>query len=112
METDMRVHAIETGKVKIKTAQIAARRLPPGSLVDIFTARNWSEWVPTYAWAIETEVDVVIVGDSGQATYLREEGRRAFHPFVRFEAMFQITPEQEVGPQLTALGIGARDVKK
>src|SRR3569623_2091027 len=112
METDMRVHAIETGKVKIKTAQIEARRLPPGSLVDIFTDRNWSDWVPTYACAIETDGEGVIVVDSGQATYLLVEVRRSFLPFVRFEAMFQITPEQEVGPQLRARGIGARDVKK
>lgn len=108
----MRVRAIETGKVKIKTAQLAARRRPPGSLVDIFTDRTWTDWVPTYAWAIETDGEGVIVVDSGQAAYLLEEARRSFHPFVRFEAMFQITPEQEVGPQLRALGIGARDVRK
>ena len=108
----MRVHAIETEQVKIKTAQLQARRLPPGSLVDIFTDRNWSDWVPTYAWAIETDGEGVIVVDSGQATYLLEEVRRSFHPFVRFEAMFRITPEQEVGPQLKALGIGTRDVRK
>ena len=106
----MRVHAIETGQVKIKTAQLEARRLPPGSLVDIFTDRSWTDWVPTYAWAIETD-DGVIVVDSGQATYLLEEVRRSFHPFVRFEALFRIAPEQEVGPQLRALGIGPKDVR-
>jgi glyoxylase-like metal-dependent hydrolase (beta-lactamase superfamily II) len=111
MEIVMRVHAIETGKVKIKTAQLQARRLPPGSLIDIFTDPNWTDWVPTYAWAIETDEGVIVV-DSGQATYLLEAVRRSFHPYVRFETMFQIAPEQEVGPQLKALGIGQRDVRK
>ena len=49
----MRIHLIETGTVRIKTAQVEARRPAPLSLVDVFTDPNWSGWVPTYAFAIE-----------------------------------------------------------
>jgi glyoxylase-like metal-dependent hydrolase (beta-lactamase superfamily II) len=111
MESAMRVHLIETGNVRIKTAQIEARRAAPMSLVDIFTDSNWSSWVPTYAFAIETEEGVIVV-DTGQATYLLDEVKRSLHPFIRWEAIFRIEPEQEVGPQLKALGIGERDVTK
>ncbi|MEQ1899323.1 MAG: MBL fold metallo-hydrolase [Devosia sp.] len=105
----MKVHMIETGQVRIKTAQIEARRPAPLSLIDILTDPNWSGWFPTYLFAIETR-DGVIVVDSGQAMHLLEETRRSWHPFIRWEALFRMTPEQEIGPQLRALGIGRRDV--
>jgi N-acyl homoserine lactone hydrolase len=111
METVMRVHLIETGTVRIKTAQIMARRPAPLSLVDVFTDPNWSDWVPTYAAAIETDEGVIVV-DTGQATYLLDEMKHSPHPFIRGNAAFRIEPEQEIGPQLKSLGIGPRDVTK
>jgi glyoxylase-like metal-dependent hydrolase (beta-lactamase superfamily II) len=107
----MRIHLIETGTVRIKTAQIAARRPAPLSLIDVFTDPTWSGWVPTYATAIETDEGVIVV-DTGQASYLLEEMQHSPHPFIRGNAGFRITPEQEIGPQLMALGIGPRDVTK
>lgn len=105
----MRVHAIQTGTVRIKTAQLSARRPAPGALLDVITDRNWTGWVPTFAWAIETD-DGVIVVDTGQATYLLDEVKHSPHPFIRTSASFQIEREQEIGPQLKVLGIGPRDV--
>ena len=103
----MRIHAIQTGTVKIKTAQVKGRG---HGFIDIFRDSNWTDWVPTFAWAIEHPEGVIVV-DSGQGTYLLDHGR-SLHPYVRWEVGFQIEPEQEIGPQLRALGIGARDVKK
>ncbi len=108
----MKVHMIETGAVRIKTAQVEARRAPPWAIVDVLTSQEWNDWVPTYAFAIETEHEGVIVVDSGQATHLLEEVRRSAHPFHRLAASFRITPEQEIGPQLRALGVGPKDVTK
>jgi N-acyl homoserine lactone hydrolase len=103
----MRVHAIQTGTVKIKTAQVENRGL---GVLGVFLDPNWTDWVPTYAWAIE-HPDGVIVVDSGQGTHLLEHSRE-LNPFVRWEVAFQIEREQEIGPQLRALGIAPRDVKK
>src|SRR3954462_6556257 len=111
MESIMRVHLIETGTVRIKSAQVMARHAPPLSLVDIFTDRTWAGWVPTYAFAIETDEGVIVV-DTGQAAYLIDEVKHAVHPFLRWEAAFRVTPEQEIGPQLKSLGIGPRGVTK
>ena len=103
----MRVHAIQTGTVKIKTAQVEGRGR---GLIGVFLDPNWTDWVPTYAWAIE-HPDGVIVVDSGQGAHLLEHSRE-LNPYVRWEVAFQIEREQEIGPQLRALGIGPRDVKK
>jgi len=107
----MKVHAIQTGTVRIKTAQVQAKRNPPGSLIDVFTDRNWTDWVPTFAWAIESD-DGVIVVDTGQAAYLLDEVTHSPHPFIRLAASFRIAPEEEIGMQLKGLGIGQRDVRQ
>ena len=64
---------------------------------------------PTYAWAIECS-EGVIVSMAGRA-HLLESGK-SLHPYVRWEVAFRIEPEQEIGPQLRALGVGPRDVKR
>jgi glyoxylase-like metal-dependent hydrolase (beta-lactamase superfamily II) len=106
----MKVHAIETGQVRIKTAQVEGRGHGLSRRLAIFTDANWTGWLPTYAWAIET-ADGVIVVDTGQGAHLLQSGK-SLHPYVRWEVAFRIEPEQEIGPQLRALGIGARDVKR
>jgi N-acyl homoserine lactone hydrolase len=106
----MKVHAIQTGQVRVKTAQVEGRGHGLSRRLAIFTDAVWTEWLPTYAWAIET-ADGVIVVDTGQGAHLLESGK-SLHPYVRWEVAFRIEPEQEIGPQLRALGIGARDVKR
>jgi glyoxylase-like metal-dependent hydrolase (beta-lactamase superfamily II) len=106
----MNIHAIQTGYVRIKTAQVEGRGHGLARQLAIFTDRNWTEWLPTYAWAIEHR-DGVIVIDTGQGAHLLETGK-SLHPYVRWEVAFRIEREEEIGPQLRALGIGARDVKR
>lgn len=105
----MKVHAIQTGFVRIKTAQVEGRGHGLGRQLAIFTDRNWTDWLPTYGWAIEHR-DGVIVIDTGQGTHLLETGK-SLHPYLRWEVAFRIEREEEIGPQLRALGIGPRDVK-
>jgi N-acyl homoserine lactone hydrolase len=111
MEGAMKIHAIQTGSVRIKSAQIEGRGAGALRMLGIFMDRNWTDWAPTFAWAIEHDEGVIVV-DTGQATHLLLEAGRSLHPYTRFEVRFQIEPEQEIGPQLAALGIGLRDVKR
>lgn len=104
----MKVHAIQTGSVRIKTAQVEGRG---HGLVSILADHNWTDWLPTFAWAIEHPEGVIVV-DTGQSRHLLEGYGRSLHPFFRWEVMFRIEPEEEVGPQLLALGIGPRDVRR
>jgi N-acyl homoserine lactone hydrolase len=106
----MKIHAIQTGSVRIKTAQVEGRGHGLARRLAVFADRDWSDWLPTYAWAIEHREGVIVV-DTGQGTHLLESGK-SLHPFARWEVAFRIAPEQEIGPQLHALGIGARDVKQ
>ena len=105
----MRVHAIETGRVQIKASQAAgrghglSRRLAP--LID----PHWSPWLPTLAYAIERRDGVILV-DTGMSSRLKREP--PVHPFFRLGVRFEVEPEEEVGPQLKAIGISPADVKR
>ena len=104
-----KVHAIQTGSVQIKCAQRERRGEGPGILA-IFADRQWTDWLPTYAWLIDHS-DGLIVVDTGQGAHLLDHSR-SLHPYVRWEVSFRIAPGEEIGPQLRALGVGPADVKR
>jgi N-acyl homoserine lactone hydrolase len=106
----MHIHAIQTGFVRIKTAQVEGRGHGLSRQLAIFTDRNWTEWLPIYAWAIDHPEGVIVV-DTGQGAHLLET-RKSLHPYMRWEVGFKIDREQEIGPQLRRLGVGPHDVKK
>jgi N-acyl homoserine lactone hydrolase len=106
----MKIHAIQTGTVRIKTAHVEGRGHGLARRLAVFTDRNWTDWLPTYAWVIEHR-DGVIVVDTGQGRHLLKTSR-SLHPFVRWDVAFRVERDEEIGPQLRALGIGARDVKR
>ena len=105
----MRVHVIETGRVRIKASQIVgrghglARRIAP-----LFDA-EWSDWLPINAYAVEHRDGVILV-DTGVSAGVKRLPR--WHPYFRFCVRFDIEPEQEAGPRLKALGIGSVDVTR
>jgi len=106
----MKLHAIQTGSVRIKTAQVEGRGRGLGRRLAVFRDPNWTDWLPTYAWVIDHAEGVIVV-DTGQGTHLLESGR-SLHPYMRWEVAFRIERDEEIGPQLRALGVGPRDVKR
>jgi glyoxylase-like metal-dependent hydrolase (beta-lactamase superfamily II) len=105
----MRIHAIQTGLVQIKMSQVKGRGHGLRRQLAPFFDPAWSPWLPTYAWAIEHPEGIILI-DTGSSTTLKELPR--WHPYFRLAVRFDIEPEQEVGPQLRALGIEARDIKQ
>lgn len=106
----MKLHAIQTGSVRIKTAQVEGRGRGLRRRLAIFADRDWTEWLPTYTWIIDHREGIIVV-DTGQGAYLLESGN-SLHPYVRWEVAFRIDHDEEIGPQLRALGIEPSDVKR
>jgi len=106
----MKIHAIQTGSVRIKTAQVEGRGRGLRRRLGVVTDRNWTGWLPTYAWVIDHPEGVIVV-DTGQGRHLLDTGK-SLHPYMRWEVAFRIERDEEVGPRLRALGIGPRDVKQ
>lgn len=93
----MRIHAIQTGRVQIKQAQIEGRGHGLWRQLQPMVSRQWAPWCPVYAWAIEHAEGVIVV-DTGSGAHLKRLPR--WHPYFQFAVRFDIEPEQEVGPQL------------
>src|ERR1044072_4978746 len=106
----MKVRAIQTGWVRIKTAQTEGRGPDALRMLAIFMDRTWTDWVPTFASLIEHQEGIFVV-DTGQGRHLIETGR-SLHPYVRWEVEFRIEAEEEVGPQIKARGIAPGDIRK
>jgi len=104
----MRIHAIQTGRVRIKQAQIEGRGHGLLRQLQPILSADWAEWTPVYAFAIEHPEGVIVV-DTGAGAHLKSLPR--WHPYFQLSVRFEIEPEQEIGPQLQGLGIGAHDVK-
>jgi glyoxylase-like metal-dependent hydrolase (beta-lactamase superfamily II) len=106
------VHALRTGSVRIKISQMAGRGRGVARLGHILTDRDWSDWVPIYAWLIEHEDGPILV-DAGETARVHERGYHPrWHPFFRRASQFQVTPEDEIGPQLTKMGVRPREIRQ
>ena len=67
--------------------------------LNILLDRSWTDSSPS-TWAIKT-VDGVIIVDTGEAARTREPGYfPRWHPYFRLAVGLDVTPRQEVGPQL------------
>jgi len=105
----MRIHAIQTGRVRIKKSQIVGRGRGLERRLAPLTDPEWSDWLPTCAYLIEHSEGPVLV-DTGASAGLKRLPR--WHPYFRLAVRFDVAPEQEAGPQLKALGVGPGDVRR
>ena len=107
----MRIHAIQTGRVRIKRRQLAPVAAGMRRRLDTLRDREWSDWLPILAWAIE-HPDGTIVVDTGESARVNEPGYLPrWHPYYRFGVRFEIAPEDELGPQLERVGIDPAGVR-
>jgi glyoxylase-like metal-dependent hydrolase (beta-lactamase superfamily II) len=105
------VHAIQTGRVRIKRRQLAPVAAGMRRRLDTLVDREWSEWLPILAWAIE-HPDGTIVVDTGESARVHEPGYLPrWHPYYRLGVRFDIAPEDELGPQLERAGIDPAGVR-
>ena len=107
----MRIHAISTGTVAIKRRQRQGQGHGGRRLLNTLVDREWTEPLPIYAWVVEHPEGIIVV-DTGETARALEPGYfPRWHPLYRFGVRFFISPEQEIGPQLRALGIQPDDVR-
>ena len=104
------IHLIQTGSVKIKTSHL--RREGSGGPGKILFGRTWTEWLPIYAWVIEHPQGLIVV-DTGETSRTSEPGYfPRWQPFYRFAVRMNVSPEQEIGPQLRNMGLKPEGVWK
>jgi glyoxylase-like metal-dependent hydrolase (beta-lactamase superfamily II) len=106
----MRIHAIQTGSVRVKRSQVRGRGHGLSRRLRIFADSQWTDWLPTYAWLIDHPEGIIVV-DTGQGADLLDTVR-SLHPYLRWAVRFRVQADEEIGLQLRALGVRTRDVKR
>ncbi len=106
----MRIHVIQTGTVAIK--QIQQRGRPSGNpVVNMLLDPTWTAPLPIYAFVIEHPEGLIVV-DTGETARVAEPGYFPWwHPYFRFALREWVQPEEEIGPQMRALGFDPEDVR-
>jgi glyoxylase-like metal-dependent hydrolase (beta-lactamase superfamily II) len=73
--------------------------------------RHWTAPLPIYAWVIEHPEGLIVV-DTGETARTSEPGYFPWwHPYFRLGMRTSVKPEQEIGPQLKAMGIPPEEVR-
>jgi glyoxylase-like metal-dependent hydrolase (beta-lactamase superfamily II) len=108
----MKLHRIQTGHVQIKSRHHHARhetRL--ARMADVLMDPNWTPRLPVGCWLIEHPEGLIVI-DTGESTHANDPGYQPWwHPFMQRCERRWVKPEEEVGPQLRALGFDPLDVR-
>ena len=106
----MRIHVIQTGTVAIKEVQRQGR--PSGNpLLNMLLDPNWTERMPIYAFVVEHPEGLIVV-DTGETARVAERWYLPWwHPYFRYAVREWVRPEEEIGPQMRAIGLDPNDVR-
>lgn len=107
----MNIFAIETGKVRITQSWQVGRGNGAKRLLNTLFDSQFTEWLPIYAWVIEHPEGLIVVDTGIAADANKRIWFPPFMPLVQRAAGFDMTPEQEIGPQLQKLGFSPDDVR-
>jgi glyoxylase-like metal-dependent hydrolase (beta-lactamase superfamily II) len=108
----MKIHALQTGIVRVKASQRVGQGRGSIRQLNILLDRTWTEGLPIYAWAIETDEGVIVV-DTGETARTGQPGYfPRWRPYFRLAVRIDVNSEQEVGPQLLQIGIRPDDVRR
>ena len=73
-------------------------------MAKVLFGREWSDWLPIHAWAIEHPEGVIVV-DTGETARTAEPGYfPAWQPYYRLAVELDVKPEEEIGPRLRERG--------
>lgn len=107
----MNFHVIETGKVRITQSWRIGRGDGISRMVNTLFDSEYTEWLPIYVWVVEHPEGLMVIDTGIPADANKRILFPPFMPLVQRAAKFDMTPEQEVGPQLRHLGLSPDDVR-
>jgi glyoxylase-like metal-dependent hydrolase (beta-lactamase superfamily II) len=107
----MNIFAIETGKVKITQSWQVGRGDGVRRMLNTLFDRRFTQWLPIYVWVIEHLEGLIVIDTGISADANKRIWFPPFMPLIQRAARFDITPDQEIGPQLHKLGFSPEDVR-
>ena len=103
----MEIYPLKTGSVNVKTAQ-ATRKT--GGMLRVLTSREWTEWLPIYAWLIKHPESTIVV-DTGETSRTSQPGYfPKWHPYYRYAVRMDVSREDEIDRQLARYDVNPSEV--
>jgi N-acyl homoserine lactone hydrolase len=108
----MRIHAIKVGSLDVKTSFYEGKgknRL--ARMTSMLLDRTFKN-IPVYSWLIEHPEGTIVI-DTGLTSRMRSPDYFPWmqRPYWTSQFRFNITPDEEIGPQLIRRGISPDDVR-
>jgi N-acyl homoserine lactone hydrolase len=107
----MKVHAIQTGTVAVKSRQREGKGRGPARVASTLIDRNWTEPLPILAWLIEHPEGLIVV-DTGETSRVADRGYFPWwQPYFKLGVREWVRPEDEIGAKIRALGLSPDEVR-
>ena len=106
----MKIYPLQTGTVRCKQFQLTGASNNLSRLYQILFTKKWGEWMPIYCWLIEHPDGLVLV-DTGETAKIYDKGYLPDGGLYHKVVETRITKEEEIIPQLTKIGVQAKDIK-
>lgn len=107
----VKVHAIQTGKVKIKRFEAFGAKNRLSRMWQLLHTENWTDWLPIYCWLVEHPEGPFLI-DAGELARVHETGYLPDNIFFKGAAKYEVKREDEVDIQLAKLGVKAEQITK
>ena len=111
----LKLHMIQTGWVAVKREHRAFAGPTSLRLPAIMASQTWTEWMPITAFVIE-HPDGAIVVDTGETAQVADPDYTACDAvtgmFYRRNLQFSLAPSEEIGLQMTSLGLPPEQIER
>lgn len=107
----MRIHALQTGTVRVKERQREGDGRGVMRFLNTLRDSRWTEPLPIHAWVIEHPEGLIVVDTGETARAARPGYFPSWHPYYRLGVRMDVEPEEEIGPRLRGLGLSPSDVR-
>jgi N-acyl homoserine lactone hydrolase len=105
------VHAIRTGSVRVRERQLQGAGSGSRRLLNTLLDKRWTLPLPIHAWVVEHPEGVIVVDTGEIAKASDPHYYPASNPYLRRGTRMEIGPQDEIGPQLGAIGIDPGQVR-
>ncbi|WKN43441.1 N-acyl homoserine lactonase family protein [Tunicatimonas pelagia] len=114
-EGDGALHGFTTGRVKVKSKFRTAQGNAFTSKINFLLDRQFTEYMPIMVWVLDHPEGVFVVdtGENAKVSnqgYFKKEGPLANYINTK-SFIFDVEPEEEIGPQLKRLGYSESSIK-
>lgn len=106
----IKVHAIQTGKVRVKQFQVTGAKSIFSRLWQLFFTQKWSDWHPVFCWLIEHPEGPFLI-DAGEIAKVHSAGHLPNSIGFKSSVQYDVKREDEVDHQLRNLGFDTEQIR-